>query len=299
MPAVLLYHRVADVNVDPFGLCLAPGVFREQLRFLRDRCCPMPLRQLVDSAKGGCRPADAVAVTFDDGYLDNLSVASPMLSEFEIPATFFITTAPFDDLHEFWWDTLARLVLDEDAAPMVLETSVGTHTQFSMSSVADRHATLHAVHAVMRVLPRDRRDGVLRQLMNERHLARTAANYARPMNAGEVLRLASHRGHDIGVHTSNHLWLPAQPRDVQRDEIVGAKVALESLLSRPVTTLAYPFGASNSETAAIARTAGINLALTATEGVLEPGVDPLMVPRLTVTANSSPSQLAGLCRGPT
>jgi peptidoglycan/xylan/chitin deacetylase (PgdA/CDA1 family) len=299
MAAILLYHRVAEVNLDPFGLCIAPDVFREQLRFLRDRCHPMPLQQLVGSVKRGCAPANAVAVTFDDGYLDNLSVASPLLSEFEIPATFFITTGPFDDLHEFWWDTLARLVLDENTAPLVLETSLGTYTQFSMSSVADRHSALHAVHAAMRVLPPDQRDGVLRRIINERRRAEISADYARPMNASEVLRLAGHRGHDIGVHTAHHLWLPAQPRDIQRDEIAGAKVTLESLLGRPVTSLAYPFGASNSETAATARQAGIDVALTATYGVLEPGVDPLMLPRVAVAANSSPSQLADACRDPT
>ena len=67
MPAgtlVLLYHRVAQLDHDPYGLAVRPDRFAQQCSILRKRCDVVPLRD----ANGGRRQ---VAITFDDGYADN------------------------------------------------------------------------------------------------------------------------------------------------------------------------------------------------------------------------------------
>ncbi|MGH9892192.1 MAG: polysaccharide deacetylase family protein, partial [bacterium] len=89
LPVILIYHRVADVKSDPWGLAVSPANFRDQMRMLGEQHLCISLGDLVQALAGGRLPAGKVCITFDDGYSDNLLNAKPILEECAIPATFF------------------------------------------------------------------------------------------------------------------------------------------------------------------------------------------------------------------
>src|SRR5829696_3444959 len=103
---VLLYHRVARPSFDPWGLAVAPERFAEHVDMLAERFRTVTLASVLDRPRRG--RGTQVAVTFDDGYADNLEIAQPRLEAAGLPATYFISgdgsTAPF------WWDALAARV---------------------------------------------------------------------------------------------------------------------------------------------------------------------------------------------
>jgi peptidoglycan/xylan/chitin deacetylase (PgdA/CDA1 family) len=94
---ILMYHRVADrtpgLAAPTFNV--TPQHLREQLAGLLARGFePWSLRRLVASQETGeAIPRKAFAVTFDDGYENNLLHALPILQEFKVPATIFLATA--------------------------------------------------------------------------------------------------------------------------------------------------------------------------------------------------------------
>jgi len=90
---ILLYHRVATPASDIHHLAVSPADFREQMAHLKDHYRVVPLSQFAREAGDGSLNPGTVAVTFDDGYLDNLVKASPILTSVGVPATFFVTTA--------------------------------------------------------------------------------------------------------------------------------------------------------------------------------------------------------------
>jgi peptidoglycan/xylan/chitin deacetylase (PgdA/CDA1 family) len=93
---ILVYHRIDQENsLD--GLTIAKKIFIEQMQYIRSRCKPMALGDLVQlMIERKAIPPRAVAVTFDDGYADTYHVALPILKRFKIPATVFITTGFID-----------------------------------------------------------------------------------------------------------------------------------------------------------------------------------------------------------
>lgn len=103
--AILVYHRIADVSCDPHQLCVSPHNFREHLQYLRSRYSVVPLSEIVHDLKAGTLTTGKVAITFDDGYADNLFNALPILEEFKVPATVFITTGNTESRQDFYWDT--------------------------------------------------------------------------------------------------------------------------------------------------------------------------------------------------
>jgi len=90
---VLAYHGVGrhSRELDPHNLMVAPERLRRQLLTLRRRGYRfVRLTELARVLPEGERPADGMcAVTFDDGTVDNLLVAAPLLAELGVPATVF------------------------------------------------------------------------------------------------------------------------------------------------------------------------------------------------------------------
>ncbi|HEY3148974.1 MAG TPA: polysaccharide deacetylase family protein, partial [Dongiaceae bacterium] len=130
-PVILMYHRVADLPYDPWGLAVKPARFAAQMAFLKSERLPLPMDMFVEKLEDGTLPPHAVAVTFDDGYIDNLTHAKPILDQSGVPATVFLATAQLGQDSEFWWDELARLVLGQrggaDSQMQVGGRSIAVH----------------------------------------------------------------------------------------------------------------------------------------------------------------------------
>lgn len=87
---VLLYHRVTDETRD--NLTVGIAQFDRQMTLIRERCEPLSIEKVLASSKIEASNRPLVAVTFDDGYLDNYTNAAPILERHEIPAAFFVST---------------------------------------------------------------------------------------------------------------------------------------------------------------------------------------------------------------
>src|SRR4051812_30294675 len=88
-PAILMYHRIAEDTFDPWGVAVSPANFADQLDWLKRHRTPLRLLEFAEHHRRGSLPADAVALTFDDGYACNAVTAAPMLDALGIPATIF------------------------------------------------------------------------------------------------------------------------------------------------------------------------------------------------------------------
>ena len=109
---ILLYHRVAQPQRDPQLLAVAPDQFEAHLAMLRRRTNIMRLSEMVDRAAAGkALPRRAVAITFDDGYTDNLRIAEPILARAQVPATLFVATGYVETGRPYWWDAIDTAIL--------------------------------------------------------------------------------------------------------------------------------------------------------------------------------------------
>lgn len=85
---VLMYHAI---DRSGWKLSVTPEMFERQMRYLARKGWVVPLTDVVSYAKDEKKlPAHAVAVSFDDGYRDVLTMVLPILERYRIPATVFI-----------------------------------------------------------------------------------------------------------------------------------------------------------------------------------------------------------------
>jgi peptidoglycan/xylan/chitin deacetylase (PgdA/CDA1 family) len=86
---VLMYHKVNDVEGN--SVTVPVSLFDEQMAQLRELDYrPVSLDDVIAHyLEGVALPSRAVLITFDDGYLDNLENAVPVLERYGYPAVLF------------------------------------------------------------------------------------------------------------------------------------------------------------------------------------------------------------------
>jgi peptidoglycan/xylan/chitin deacetylase (PgdA/CDA1 family) len=241
----------------------------------------MPLPQLAMAAREGWLPERAVAVTFDDGYLDNLRVASPILLEYAVPATFFITDAVLEGRVAYWWDALAAMFFGTAPLPPRLALRAARDTiDLPTASAQEREHAHWILYHRLREADAPERDALLAQV--KAWAGVTTADDGRPMNRFELEDLARRPGHSIGGHGSDHLSYSAHPPAVVRRDVRENRMKLEVAVGRIVTSFAYPYGDHDDQSVEIVDELGYRAAVTCVEGLVRPRTDPLRLPRVAI-----------------
>jgi peptidoglycan/xylan/chitin deacetylase (PgdA/CDA1 family) len=242
------------------------------LEVIRRVAVPTAVRDLLDDPRPVGRRC-RIAVTFDDGYADNLIAGKPLLERFETPATVFVATGLLGK--RAWWDALAALMFhDEDHSP-----------EWSVERVDDpssRHTRFRALADSLRYASHVDREATLGELRLEFPRAKLEYPF---LSSTDVVALAEGGLIEIGAHTVTHPVLARATPDEQAAEIRESRLALEEILQEPVTGFAYPYGTVTDysrETKRAARAAGLRYACANRPGRVGRHSDPLELPRFIV-----------------
>jgi peptidoglycan/xylan/chitin deacetylase (PgdA/CDA1 family) len=276
--AVLIFHRVL-AEPDP----LFPGEpdaahFEIQMRWLRDWFNVLPLEEAVGRLRQGSLPARAAAVTFDDGYADNYTLALPILERLGIPATFFIATG-FLNGGRMFNDVVIEAVRQAKGAELDLsKIGLGWH---SITTVEARRSAIASIITDLKYLQPRCRSELAHALAQSTGLSQCPDLM---LNTEQVRRLAA-AGMTLGAHTVNHPILARVSDKEALEEMRASKEQLESLIRQPVTLFAYPNGKQGTDYTAVhvelAREAGFTAACAGTWGAADKSSDLFQIPRFT------------------
>jgi peptidoglycan/xylan/chitin deacetylase (PgdA/CDA1 family) len=275
---------VAAPAYDPFALSVRPSWFQDHLDILRSHCQLVSLEELLAPRAFGLRTL--TSITFDDGYLDNLTTALPILRQARIPATFFICTGALGDTRGFWWDRLASAIAATDSLPGELEPLKGLHLgAHQWHPEARTKATLEIAQRLQRMQP-IARDAAL--IAIEAALSRESQREreACPIMDETALReLAAQPLVELGAHTHNHAMLSVLERRDQLAEITSSVSRIQEITGKRPRFLAYPYGSQrdyNLDTCLAAKDAGLQAGFVNHSGIFDPRREPYRLPRYYV-----------------
>ena len=291
-PIVLMYHRVADLAVDPWRLAVSPEHFAVQIEVLTKERFAVPMYWLAKELRAGRLPRKAAAVTFDDGYADVLENALPILERFSCPVCVFISTDMLRSDCGFWWDTLSHMIFEPVCLASELHLELhGKSYWWRLSEDARQTGTtpaigreaLHAtLHGLLKPLRPDYRQSVLRRLAVWAGVDLNLHHHDRVMTADELCRLAGADAVEIGAHTRTHPSLPNLSRSEILREIGESRRDCEALIDQPVSGFAYPFGDWNDVSVQAVRDTGLQYGVTTAGTEVSAESDPFLIPRIAV-----------------
>ena len=127
-PLALAFHGVSDVSLrrDPLGLFVSPGELRRHLA--RVRSWGYELVGFAELARLAVqRRADGhAALTFDDGFVDNLETLVPLLRDEDAPATVFVVSGWLGEPHpDAPW---TRIVTHDELRELGGSVEIGAHS---------------------------------------------------------------------------------------------------------------------------------------------------------------------------
>lgn len=262
--SILIYHRVLSAP-DPMNPDEPDAeTFEWQMATVASHFAVLPLAEAIERLYRGTLPPRAAAITFDDGYADNVDVALPVLLRYGLPATFFVATG-FLDGGRMWNDSIIEAVRRAPGA--VLRTAESGGEIYPIRNAEQRYRAATSLIRSYKHLPPTERARAVRYFTD-------AIDVALPrtlmMTSAQVRTLVDH-GMDVGGHTANHPILTALSDDDVRTEIVAGKRRLEEITERRVRLFAYPNGRPGQDYAprhaTIVRELGFDAAVSTAWGV--------------------------------
>jgi peptidoglycan/xylan/chitin deacetylase (PgdA/CDA1 family) len=281
---VLMYHSVVEnpqLTENSIGISQSRSDFEAHIRTLAHRFTPVTLEQIVEFANGGRElPVKSVAVTFDDGFLDNYEVALPILNHYGVPATFYIMVDAVATGMLPWYCRLNfafRTTLRREW------TDTEHSRSFEIQTLQDRKAGLHAAWAAGARKTGAVQAEFVRQIEESLDVEPLTAKN-RLMLTWDQVRALKRAGHVIGGHTLSHPNLAHVTKQEAQSEIVGCKGEIEKELDAPVDHFSYPHPAldpqSTEHTLQVTREAGFRSAVLTACGPVRRGDEPLGLKRI-------------------
>ena len=307
-PAVLMYHRVQSLAIDPWALAVSPENFEAQLQFLRRHRRIVAMDVLVDLLRAGRLPDDAVAITFDDGYRDNLTHAAPLLDRYEAPAVLFLATGTCGSGRPFWWDELASLTVGCERA--VRTRWRVAETELALAWPADRQARARsrmyraweapvterqrayvAAWRALRGVAEPEREAALAEL---RAISGPVPSEETglPLTHDEVRTLVRRGAYSLGAHGVSHAPMTTLCPERCAAELAASKRACEDLAAAPISGFAYPYGDLDPAVKRAVIGQSFAWACSTEAGAVTPRPDPFALRRIAV-GDWDAQQLAG------
>lgn len=267
-------------------LHITESMFRSVCRHLADNYEVLPLSAISSAIRDrGVLPPQAIALTFDDGYASNYSLAFPILKEFGLPATIFVTTGFVDGTVKLWFNRLEMAI--EKTASASIETRVGgTEYRLPLGTVEEKVEALRVLLAAVKAQPQDQLCAIVGDI--ERALGVGPLGYdsyppqLRPLTWDQAREMRDSGLVDFGGHTVHHPILGRCDAAHAREEIFGSRDRMVEELGYQPTQFSYTNGKETDytpTTQALVREAGYEAAYTMIPGFIRHGADIYALPR--------------------
>lgn len=253
----LMYHRVLPADsparaTEQPAMYVSPQTLNLHLSELKRHVEIVHLEDWLRRARAGAPlPHLACAITFDDGWRDNLEFALPVLRRHGAPATIFLVSGYIGSTRQFWPGELTALVRRAFGQPesVVFPPALQSLVEPVLAEAGSRGELLAT--DTDRVIDGAKRldEALIRGL-----IAEAAAGCAHPADTREVLdeeeigQLAGTGLVRFGSHTATHYRLAGRlPPEILKREIVQSRARLQDICGQPIEVFCYPNGETSPE----------------------------------------------------
>lgn len=291
---ISMYHYTRDIKHSRYPQIkgLDKELFKTQIEYFKNKFNIVTMEQVIESIQTGESyrlPDNALLLTFDDGYIDNYTVAYPILEEYGLQGSFFIPGKTFATHQLLDVNKIHYILASADIYKLVedlkkqMDYYRGSEYQYASTdelfheyAVANRFdikETIFVKRMLQTVLPEKLRNTISSNLF-EKYVGVTEEQLAYELYmTEEQVRTMKRHGMFIGIHGYDHYWLGNLPQEQMKEDISLALDVLDQFIDRKQWVMNYPYGSYNQEVIRYIRQQGACIGLTTDVRVAELGKD--------------------------
>lgn len=304
---ILMLHGVTDPEAPSEWKPLRPHLTTSQLEntlsILANYYRFISLDEASDILTGR-RPhvPNALVLTFDDGYRNNLTHAMPILRRFDAPATIFLSTCNVTEQQPFWFDRLdyaiqsiedSNFLIQDYPALRMLDFTSRNSMKYSFLSFIRNEKKRHASNTALRSSILTLTERI------EQHSGHSLLDvfendpWSKVMTCEEV----AHAPNDVsfGSHGVDHPILGLTSPEESLHQLRTSRDTIESITSKQCRHLAYPNGSYNNTILSMVKKCNYVSAVTTRTGRNKKGENMLTLKRIAFpSASSLPGNIAAV-----
>lgn len=299
--SVIAYHSVTAGASPLNDWCYIEAAnFDRQMRWLAQQPVDvLPLNDAVRALSQGQLRRNTVALTFDDGYRDNVEVALPVLRQHGFPATIFLTTGLIGTNSALWHGRIIS-ALERSKKPAITwhGTTMALSTPEERCLANTRLQAMIKIHAAAQP---NVAAAEIEQLLDVPEVVALPDTSPHAMLSTEGLHRAKASGLiSFGAHSVTHPLLSAIDDTRLAAEMLGSIDAVEAMTGQRCTSFAYPNGRRrdfDARAVALLQSRGIEIALTTVAGPNHQGADQMRLCRWSIGQKTSFSRFKAKLSG--
>ena len=195
-----------------------------------------------------------IALTFDDGYLNNYKYAVPILKKYNVPACFYVTTIHKKATY-LWADYLDLVSFYTAKKSIIFNNNTyikNAENEFVFSNkslkIVSKTLTYNQLEEIYKVFEDD-----------WKHISQDKLeDYWKLLSEAQIKEIANHPLFTIGAHGETHTSLTDIPFSQAKQDILTSKEELERICNKPIKEFAFPFGYYNNDLADYCENIGFN-----------------------------------------
>ena len=290
--AILTYHNISDVSdlILPDPMTVDYASFKQQIDYISDKFSVISISEIVERVTSKTK-ADKlyVGITFDDGILNQYKLAAPLLENYGLPATFFITTnyadqieIPFLEKCKYWVQVSNKKV--------ELEYNDKYHGLYDLSNKIEKNNFYKKMLTILSNYSNEGEKFVeyLHSIFFDIKIPRIYMTWE------EIRNLNQTSNFTIGAHSVTHAKLK-NVQNVLETEVVKSKDILENKMNVTCNYFAYPFGMPsdvNNYLFSLMESSGYDAAFTSIMGLNKKYDSNYQLERIAPIGNENISQFA-------
>ena len=286
---MMMYHKIADIEDNYYSqdIAVKKGELLRQVEYFRRKYDCISMSEAVGKiANKEVLDRDYLVFTFDDGYMDNLSLGLDIYSKHNIKPIVYLTANSIENRSPIWTEVVDYILLEahEPSVEMVLS---GEKIVIQAKDKRDIGALGSRIKELLKKLPQDE---IRMQLENMARTFGVSIDSARgELLDWEGIKALVNAGWEVGSHTMNHINLAAEAEDTVTKELMESGKLINERIGFATVHFAYPYGKESNynHTSIEAVKRYYKSAVTTVEGINRPGDDIYLLKRIMVANHHS------------
>ena len=291
---ILCYHGVSAHDEHQWNplLYITPELLKQRVAFLRrGGYSILPLNEALERLRAGTLPSRSVAITFDDGSRDFAEQALPILTDYEVPVTVYLTTYYCEHRYPVFNTALSYILWRGRASGIDLQDELGTTAPVPLGAEKERKRAVELVQSIARARHLDGRGKNQLLAFVARRLKIDFEGFTRSglfqlMTPGQVRNLPHHLV-DVQLHTHRHRT-PRERAAFERElDDNHRSICAITGIQTPRLHFCYPSGDYDASFLPWLQEWGVVSGVTCVPGLAGRHSHPLLLPRLIDTMSMS------------